>query len=192
VNLIFLGRTNRLLSASELFDPWRFTASQFVLTTSPLRLTTSNFIFQLNTCGYSPYVSFTIAGGPRQCSHSEVRVYCLRPLGPVSRIYIASEHGGLVIPPRHCVSFSLPPTTRREMMEVFEDYILSIWHDMDRRANAESKSSCTVVCATVAARTCLRSRCRKPLRREDTDTQRTRRSHKPLFIFQNEESRLQV
>jgi hypothetical protein len=50
----------------------------FVLATSPLRLTTSNFIFQLNTCGYSPYVtsslmmSFTIGAGPRQ--RSKVRL----------------------------------------------------------------------------------------------------------------------
>jgi hypothetical protein len=40
-------------SESELLYDWRFTANQFVLATSPLRLTTSNFIFQLNTCGYS-------------------------------------------------------------------------------------------------------------------------------------------
>jgi hypothetical protein len=39
-----------------LYD-WHFTASQFVLATSPLRLTTSNFIFQLNACGYRPYVT---------------------------------------------------------------------------------------------------------------------------------------
>jgi hypothetical protein len=32
---------------------WRFTANQFVLATSPLRITPSKFIFQLNTCGYS-------------------------------------------------------------------------------------------------------------------------------------------
>jgi hypothetical protein len=77
-------------SESELLYDLRFTASQFVLATSPLRLTTSNFIFQLNTCGYSPYVtpsltrggvvSFTIASGPRQRSHSQVVItfYCLR------------------------------------------------------------------------------------------------------------------
>jgi hypothetical protein len=53
----------------------RFTANQFVLATSHLIPTTCNFIFQLNTCGYGPYVtsslegwmglSFTIAAGPR-------------------------------------------------------------------------------------------------------------------------------
>jgi hypothetical protein len=30
-------------SESELYYEWRFTASQFVLATSPLKLTTSNF-----------------------------------------------------------------------------------------------------------------------------------------------------
>jgi hypothetical protein len=33
------------------------------LVTSPLRLTTSNFIFQLNTCSYSPSVTYTLTRG---------------------------------------------------------------------------------------------------------------------------------
>jgi hypothetical protein len=37
-------------SESELLHDWRCTANQFVLATSLLRLATSNFIFQLNTC----------------------------------------------------------------------------------------------------------------------------------------------
>jgi hypothetical protein len=44
-----------------LYD-WRFTANQFVLT-RPVRLTTSNFIFQLNTCGYSSYVTSPLMRG---------------------------------------------------------------------------------------------------------------------------------
>jgi hypothetical protein len=48
---------------SELLYDWRFTANQFVLATSPLSLTTSNFIFQLNTCGYSPYVTSSLTRG---------------------------------------------------------------------------------------------------------------------------------
>jgi hypothetical protein len=44
-------------SESELLFDWRLTAKQFVLATSPLRLTTSNFIFQLITCSYSSYVT---------------------------------------------------------------------------------------------------------------------------------------
>jgi hypothetical protein len=50
-------------SESELLYNWRFTANQFVLATSHLRFTTSNFILQLNTYGYSPYViSFLMRG----------------------------------------------------------------------------------------------------------------------------------
>jgi hypothetical protein len=50
-------------SGSELFYDWRFTANQFVLATNPSRLTTSNFIFQLNTCGYGPYVTSSLRRG---------------------------------------------------------------------------------------------------------------------------------
>jgi hypothetical protein len=41
-----------------LYD-WRFTACQFVLATSPLRLTTS-FFFQLNTCFHNLYVTSSL------------------------------------------------------------------------------------------------------------------------------------
>jgi hypothetical protein len=51
------------MSESELLYDWRFTAKFFVLVTSPLRPTTSNFIFQLNTCGYSPYVISSLMKG---------------------------------------------------------------------------------------------------------------------------------
>jgi hypothetical protein len=37
--------------------------NQFDMVTSPMRLTTSNFIFQLNTCGYSPYVTSSLTIG---------------------------------------------------------------------------------------------------------------------------------
>jgi hypothetical protein len=45
--------------SSELLCDWRFTAHQFVLATSPLRLTISN-LFQLNTCGHSPYIKSSL------------------------------------------------------------------------------------------------------------------------------------
>jgi uncharacterized CHY-type Zn-finger protein len=50
-------------SESELLYDWRFPADQFVLATRPLRLATSNFIFQLNTCGYCPYVTSSLTRG---------------------------------------------------------------------------------------------------------------------------------
>jgi hypothetical protein len=50
------------VSESEILFDWRFTANQFVLATSPLRLTTSIF-FLLNTCMYSPYVTTSLTRG---------------------------------------------------------------------------------------------------------------------------------
>jgi hypothetical protein len=47
-------------SESELLYDWRFTANHFVFATSTLSLTASNFIFQLNICGYNPYVTFSL------------------------------------------------------------------------------------------------------------------------------------
>jgi hypothetical protein len=44
-------------SKSELRYDWRFTANQFVLASSPSRLTTRDFFFQLISCGNSPYVT---------------------------------------------------------------------------------------------------------------------------------------
>jgi hypothetical protein len=50
-------------SESEILYDWRFTANQFVLAKSPLRPTTKFFIFILNTCGYSPYVTSSLRKG---------------------------------------------------------------------------------------------------------------------------------
>jgi hypothetical protein len=52
-------------SVSYFTDDWRFTANQFVLTvlTSPLRLTTSIYFVQLNTCRYSPHVTSCLTSG---------------------------------------------------------------------------------------------------------------------------------
>jgi hypothetical protein len=57
------GESLRDLAESELLYDWRFTANQFVLATSLLRLTTSNFSFQQNTCGYCPYVTSSLTRG---------------------------------------------------------------------------------------------------------------------------------
>jgi hypothetical protein len=56
-------RKQIVVKQSKLLYDWRFTPNQFVLATSPLRLTTSNFIFQLNTYGYSPYVTSSLMRG---------------------------------------------------------------------------------------------------------------------------------
>jgi hypothetical protein len=50
-------------SESELLYDWRFTADQFVLAPSPLRIRTRDVFLQLNPCGYSPYSTSSLTGG---------------------------------------------------------------------------------------------------------------------------------
>jgi hypothetical protein len=109
-----------------------FTANQFVLATSPLRPTTSTFIFQLNTCGYSPYETSSLTRG------WVFRLQLL--LGLASAVILMFESRGthdhillsqirdspnlegqvpVFITPRHWVPFSSPPTTRRATVVVF-------------------------------------------------------------------------
>jgi hypothetical protein len=84
-------------------------------------------------------MSFTIAAGPRQRSHSWVRVpwdsfphFTLsdsrlpQPAGPGPSSFIPQEEGGPVIPPRHWVPFSSPPTTRRVTVEVFDPAFIRV------------------------------------------------------------------
>jgi hypothetical protein len=47
----------------ELLYDWRLTANHFILGTNPLRPTTSNLFFQLNTWGYSPHVTYSLTRG---------------------------------------------------------------------------------------------------------------------------------
>jgi hypothetical protein len=90
---------------------------QPVLATSPLRLTTSNFIIQLNTCGYSPYVTSFVTRGwvcrlqlllalvSAVILRSESRHFTVsdsrlpQPGGPGPHIYIPREQGGPIISP---------------------------------------------------------------------------------------------
>jgi hypothetical protein len=63
LTLLFIDLQLTAESESQLLYDWRFTTNQFVLQTNPLRLTTSNFIFQLNTCGYSSYLTSSLTRG---------------------------------------------------------------------------------------------------------------------------------
>jgi hypothetical protein len=120
----------------ELSMKLRFTADRFVLATSPLRLTTSNFIFQLNTYSYSPYVTSSLihnccwsSPGQSFSDHSLVGLittfYCLQFEIPPTW-WARSPHlyppgtGWPGYTPRQWVPFSLPPTTRRAMEKVFD------------------------------------------------------------------------
>jgi hypothetical protein len=74
-----------------------------------------------NCCWCSPAQSFS---GPRPAGLMTT-FYYLRFETPPTRgtgpcIYILRGQGGPVLPPRHWVPFSSPPTTRRAMVEVFE------------------------------------------------------------------------
>jgi hypothetical protein len=107
-------------SQSELFYDWRFTASAswrqapwdprpvFIFQTEHLRLSSSCNILSSERVG----LSFTIAAGPRQRSHSQARVpwdlwphftvshsRLPQPGGPGPRVYIPQKQGGPVIPP---------------------------------------------------------------------------------------------
>jgi hypothetical protein len=127
-------------SQSELLYDWRFTANQFVLATSPLRLTTSNFIFQLNPYGYSPYVISSLTKG-WVCSLQLLLVFTVilrsesrgthdHSLLPQVRdspnlegqvpVFIPPGTGWPSYTPRHWVPFSSSPTTRRVTVEVFD------------------------------------------------------------------------
>jgi hypothetical protein len=108
---------------------------------SPLRLTTSNFIFQLNTCDYSPYVTFSLTRvwvGYNSCWSSPAQsfshpspagfmttFYYLRFETPLDLegqvpVFITPRKGWPGCTPRHWVPFSSSPTTRRATMEVFD------------------------------------------------------------------------
>jgi hypothetical protein len=116
-------------SQSQLLYDWQFTANQFALATSPLRLTSSNYIFQLNICSYSPYVTSSltrgwvcrlqlllalasVVSGPSPAGIM-ITFYCLRVETPPtwrtkSTIYISKEQSGPVIPPGTGFPFHRP------------------------------------------------------------------------------------
>jgi hypothetical protein len=95
----------------ELLYYWRFTANLFVLATSPFRLRITNFILQLNTCCYSPYVRSSLTRGsalyncccssPSQSFSDHILFSQIQDSpktgGPGPRIYSSQEQGGPVI-----------------------------------------------------------------------------------------------
>jgi hypothetical protein len=61
--LCILRYKGSLASCKSLSQTYFTTGNYFVLTTSPLRLMTSNFISQQNACGYIPYVTSCLRRG---------------------------------------------------------------------------------------------------------------------------------
>jgi hypothetical protein len=102
-----------------------------VLATSPLRLTTNNFIFQLNTCGYSPYVNplWRDDGSVvyNCCWSSPAKTFSGRsPAGLTTTFYrlvpvfISPRNRWPGYIPRQWFPFSSPPMTGRATVEVFD------------------------------------------------------------------------
>jgi hypothetical protein len=130
-----------LYRLSESLYDGRFTANKFALATSPLRLTTNNFMFQLNTCVYNPYVTSSLTRGwvcrlqvllvlasaviLRSESRGLITFYYPRFETPqtwrTSSPYLYPPGTGwLGYTPRHWIPFSSPPTTRRATMGAFD------------------------------------------------------------------------
>jgi hypothetical protein len=140
-------------SESELLYDWRFTASSFVLATSPLRLTTSNSIFQLNTCSYSPYVTSSLTRGwachlqlllalasavilrsDSRGTHDHILLSQIREstnLEGQVPVFIPPKNRLTRYTPRHWVPFSSPPTTHRATVEVFDPASTRDWHSLE-------------------------------------------------------------
>jgi hypothetical protein len=126
----------------ELLYDWRFTTNQFVLVTSPLRLTTSSFISQLNTCCYSSYVTSSLTRGwvcrlqlllvlasavilsSESCgTHDHILLSQIRDspkLEGQDPVFISPRTEWPSYTPRHWVPFSSPPTTLKATVEVFD------------------------------------------------------------------------
>jgi hypothetical protein len=127
---------------SELLYDWRFTANHFVLAPSPMRLTTNDFFFQLRSCDHSPYVTSSlrrgwvcrlqlllafanavILGSESRGTHVHILLPQIRDspnLGGQVPRFMSPGTGWPSYTPRHSVSFSSHPTTRRATVEVFD------------------------------------------------------------------------
>jgi hypothetical protein len=128
-------------SESELLYDCRFTANQFILALSPLRPATSIF-FQLNTCGYSLYITSSLTRGwvcrlqlllvfakaviveSESCgTHDHILLSHFRDcpnLDGQVPVFISPRYRVAQLYPQGLGSISSPPTTRRATVEVFE------------------------------------------------------------------------
>jgi hypothetical protein len=105
-------------------------------------------------------LSFTTAAGPRQRTHSQVRVprdswphftvsssRLFQPVGPSPPIYIPQEKRGLVIAPGTGFPYSSPYTTRRATVEVLDPASVSVpgiqhWGEPHRKHRLQQLYCC--------------------------------------------------
>jgi hypothetical protein len=120
------------------------------LATRPLRATTRIFTFQLNTCGYSPYVTSSLMRGwvcrlqlllvlaskvilrsESRGTHDHILLSQIRdspnPEGQVP-VFISPRTGWPGYTPKHWVPFSSPPTARRATVEVYDPTSTRVSH----------------------------------------------------------------
>jgi hypothetical protein len=142
VSILKLSKFCRLASAclseSELLYDWRFTDN---LSAKPLD-TDDQYLFQLNTCGYNPYVTSSLTRGlvcrlQSMLALANAVILCSEPRGIMIIFYChrhetppnwraRSSHlyppgtGWPRFTPRHWVPFSSSPTTRRATVEGLE------------------------------------------------------------------------
>jgi hypothetical protein len=204
----FCEELNAYFPESELPYECPFTTHQFISATSPLRLTTSNFIFQLNTCGYSPFVTFSLTRGwacrlhlllvlasavilrsESRGTHDHILLSEIRDLEGQVPVFISPRNSGAVVPPRQWVPFSSPPTTRMATVDVFDPTSTRV---ATRTAYKIPRPTVLLLLCTVAA-----AETRLPSSYLTTaillaslfrlsgirGLQTTRRSHKPPIIF---------
>jgi hypothetical protein len=127
--------------------------------TSPLRLTTSNFIFQLNTCGYSPYVTSSLMRGwvcrlqlllvlasaviLRSESHGTHDHILLSQIQDSPNleiqvpVFISPRNRVAWLYPWHWVSSLSTPTTHRATVDVFDP--ASTWDDTNTKQDLLTK-----------------------------------------------------
>jgi hypothetical protein len=153
-----------------LYD-WQFTANQFVLVTSPFRLATSNFIFLLNTRGYSPYVTSSLIRGwvcrlqlllllastiilrSKSCgTHDHILLSQIQHYPSLEGqvlIFISPRNMVAQLYPRHWVPLLLLPMT--------QGYSGGIWPCLRTGSVSSSSSITAYIC--FARGTCLPNRC---------------------------------
>jgi hypothetical protein len=134
---------NRLLSRVKVIVTLRLAVyRQSVFAKSPSRPTTNIVFFQLNTCGYSPHVTFSLTRGwvchlqlllalasavilwsESRGTHDHILLSQIRNspnLEGQVPVFIVPRNRGGGYTLRHWVSFLATPTTRRDTVDVFD------------------------------------------------------------------------
>jgi hypothetical protein len=175
----FKSKSQLTKSKSKLLHKWRFTVSHFVFVSDSLRFKTSNFIFQLNTCGYSLYVTSSLMRG-MGCRLQLILVlasalfsgpspaglmtkfHCLRfetpPTWRARSLYLYPPRTDwLGYTPKHWASFSSSPTTHRATVELFDPASTILVLVIKPRDGPHKNVFSIITCFLVVGETCPQS-----------------------------------